>query len=219
KAFLFRYIRKYMGSDGRLHFDKRFHQADTLIQMFLDTPVHTRRQLANGQGSNILDSKVATIYKNMLNPNRDSRMTNLKECVCDYQSAAELHDVFRAFGGRCMVTGIKLNKVTPSIDKLTTADSRYNWTDIIPINFRVNDAKVSAKYIFESCETVQAYLDEHPELGQLPTHKLAVQVMRRWFCALLENYYSWVMDGEGAVEKGIEEIDIEMDDLEDMYIS
>jgi hypothetical protein len=82
-----------------------------------------------------------------------------------------------------------------SVDRYFTKNSRYNWFQVLVMLWRLNDAKVAGKKIFETEETLSTYMAEN---GMADLHPLqaTVHIMREQFTALVRHWYS--LNGYGV---------------------
>ena len=128
----------------------------------------------------------------------DSRNKKLKELKCDLKSWEEVDDLFRVFEYRCVVSGIAWDEgLVLSIDKFITAGSRYNWSDCLPMLWRLNEAKNAERKTFETKESLQAYMEANG-MAELHPLQALVQIMRVQFKALVSHNFD--LHGYGPQE-------------------
>ena len=190
KALLDELTAFHTTSDGLLDFEPAFMVADQLLDAFLSTPTERRKTLCQFDG-NITRMNISKVFANLNKPHpRTTTVKKVKLSVCDYESADEVDQLVRAFGARCMVSGLQESRVLLSVDRIVQA-GRYNWSDTLLMSSRINDGKwVREGGIFHTKETLLDYLNSQEDLHGLCVHRAAIKIMRKFYVGLITTHYN-----------------------------
>ena len=199
-ALLHRHCRNFVTAENNLDFATLFGKADAGIKKFNDVPLKYRPKVFKNETTNVPEAQLKTIFSNMKNQNRNSRIKKVKPLVCDFKNFQELGWVFGSQNSISTVMGLPNAKDKLSVDRTIIGDTvRYNW-DVQIMGIRDNWAKKSMRFITESPEAMENWRETHPELTTFNNHQLVAHELRIRYCALLETYLARMNQVEEPLE-------------------
>jgi hypothetical protein len=188
KALLDELTTFHLMSYGLLDFSPAFSIADKLLDKFLAAPVEERKTLCQYSGD-ISKINVSQVFHNMNNPNRHSSVKKKRDVKCDLMDVGELVQLIRALRAVCIVSGLPESIILLSVDKVVQS-GRYNWIDVLLMSSRINDGKwVRSGGIFDSEETLLAYMETQEDLQGLDIHRATVKIMRKFYVGLITSVH------------------------------
>ena len=207
--YLQRLCSAYMDDNRNLAFEETFSVTDEIIRQFLCTPLQERVHLNRKDICLVPPAKAQKIFDNI---KYGWKRGQKKPSVSEFQDCQEVKNLFKAFGSRCVVSGLNGRDFTLSLDRKIDTTGRYNWTDVNPMLWSINHAKASFRFAFETESDFNLwYAEHHEEYDELVRKTLdactcastakekrkevqktwvVVVEMRKFFVSLLRRYHS-----------------------------